>query len=408
MYYTTIGFQHRRRQQHVPPPDQEPNSPDQWFRSTTTPDHPSTTKTATTTTTIATIARTNRNRTLPIQPLTLRHILYSDEDEIGFHLAMAPAFFGFYGYFGMLAAWYENVHNNTNHHHHQSSSTNDDKTSTSRPLPIRSVVGASAGAMAAILIAAGITPREAMHFCANITVNQYADFPGLLSLFRGNLFEQLLYDFLISAQVSNGIVSPIRFMEDAPIPVAVTAFDIQTMTTQILVEGSMARAARASATFPGLFQPVGWWNMDRTSRTATNQSSTSQQQQDYLFIDGGVFDVAGTMGFSKTILPHTAKQQRVINLCVGSFLTMPGPEDLPNHPDVISISIIGLPQPGPWAMSNGPIAYDMARNAMRDVLDTPLQRVHSDRSNKKRTTESSKTFDPEQPSSSHYQLVIKV
>jgi hypothetical protein len=264
--------------------------------------------------------------------------------------------------------------------------------------------------MAAILIAAGIAPQEAMNFCSNVTVDQYADFPGVLSLFRGNRFEELLQNFLISAPQSNyhNMTSPILFMEDALIPVAVTAFDIQTMTTQILTNGPMARAARASATFPGLFQPVGWTNRDnemeraKTNKTQRVLQDNDLKNKDYLFIDGGIFDGAGTMGLSKTMLlsRSTSHQQqqhhhRVIHLSVGSFPTLPNPNDLPYDPEVISISLIGLPQPGPWAMSNGPIAYEIARNAMIKALDLPLSSVK----------QFNQTKEPVTP---HYHLVIRV
>ena len=42
---------------------------------------------------------------------------------------------------------------------------------------------------------------------------------------------------------------------------------------------------------------------------------------------------------------------------------------------MISVSVLGLPQPGPWAMQNGPLAFAAARKAMTAVLDRPLQRV---------------------------------
>ena len=374
----------------TPPPSSQSFSGSwfQWFRPTLGYQSSKPTTAATTTTLLS-----NRNVTTT-QPLTLRQVL---QDDIGFHLAMAPAFFGFYGYFGMLSAWYD-----------VRSLDDDDDT------PLRSVAGASAGAMAAILIAAGIHPRDAMNFCANITVNQYADFPGLLALFRGNLFEQLLHDFLISAPLPNNngtsSRSPILFLQDARIPVAVTAFDIQTMTTQILVEGPMARAARASATFPGLFQPVGYRNYNRHDAATTTTKGNTKLPKDFLLMDGGIWDMAGTMGLTHTMAQPTKQQQqqqqrppprqRVINLCVGSFRSLPGPDDFSphHHPEVISISMMGLPQPGPWAMSNGPLAYDRARDAMRDALDSPLVRVDLD-----------VTQHAKRPAiSPHYQLVINV
>jgi predicted acylesterase/phospholipase RssA len=100
-------------------------------------------------------------------------------------------------------------------------------------------------------------------------LDQYSDFPGWGALFRGDLFEALMYQFLMVQQQhqspsrggteydSSSRTVVVQNLEDNPIPVAVSAFDLQTMSTPILTSGSMARSARASATFPGLFQPVG-------------------------------------------------------------------------------------------------------------------------------------------------------
>jgi predicted acylesterase/phospholipase RssA len=108
-----------------------------------------------------------------------------------------------------------------------------------------------------------------MTFVSNITLDQYSDFPGWGALFRGDLFEALMYQFLMMQQQhhspsrggteydSSSRTVVVQNLEDSPIPVAVTAFDLQTMSTLTLTSGSMARAARASAAFSGLFQPVG-------------------------------------------------------------------------------------------------------------------------------------------------------
>lgn len=291
-------------------------------------------------------------------PLTLRDVLM--DEATGFHLAMAPAFFGFYGYFGVLAAWYDAVEGAVP--------------------PIKSVAGASAGAMAAILLAAGILPQTAAEFCADMGVTKFADFPGFGAVFRGNKFEGIMQEFLQNSSVRN--------MEDAHIPVAVTAFDLQTMRGHILQTGSMARAARASATFPGLFQPVGW----------------DDGTKDYLFIDGGIADHAGMLGLTKTMMPFREtgeqKTERVVHLCVGSFLSSPppGPSSLPGNSEVISVSLQGLPQPGPWAMKNGPRAFEAARYAMTAALDLPLRRVVQ------KPNENS--INHEDESDFHYELVI--
>jgi hypothetical protein len=150
-------------------------------------------------------------------------------------------------------------------------------------------------------------------------------------------------------------------LQHTRIPVAVTAFDIQTLKVYTIQRGSMARAARASATFPFLFQPVG--RIDK-------EKNQQQQQQDLIFIDGGIIDHHGIIGLNETLKrsknSHPSLPPRVINLSIGRFLSTlpPGPSQLINHPEMISISIQNLPQPAPWAMSNGPLAISAARRAM--------------------------------------------
>lgn len=267
--------------------------------------------------------------------LTLRDVLM--DDQRGFHLAMAPAFFGFYGYFGALAAWYET-------------------TGPTKP-PIRSVTGASAGAMAAVLLAAGIAPQTAAEFCATVTLDQFADFPGYGALFKGDKFESMMETFLLA----EGKSPPL--LEEAIIPATVSAFDLRRLRGTILQQGSMARAARSSATFPLLFQPVSWKN----------------STHEFTFIDGGIADMYGLMGLSETL--DSFVPNRVINLSVGAFVGSrpPGPSFFTGRKvgttDVFSVSLEGLPKPGPFALENGPLAYAAARKAMLQALDTPMEPV---------------------------------
>ena len=272
--------------------------------------------------------------------LTLREYLIDPE---GIELALAPSFFGYYGYFGALAAWEDELSNSTfkvlsNEHVH-------------------AVAGASAGAMAAILIAAGVSPRRAAEFCSTITLDKFADFPGLLTVFRGNKFQQIMESFLRNASSLDTLD-----LEQAKIPVAVSGFDLQSWQGVLMQRGNMARAARASACFPFLFQPVGW--IDGT--------------KNYLFTDGGITDPSGVNGlsaFDRNTTLSTKRRRRVVNLVVGNFLGSPlGPSRMPMEgvEQVLSISIRNLPQCGPWAMKNGPLAVEGSRRAMTAALDEPL------------------------------------
>jgi hypothetical protein len=178
-------------------------------------------------------------------------------------------------------------------------------------------------------------------------------------------------------------------LEDAVLPVAVSGFDLQTFEGKILHRGSMARAARASATFPLLFQPVGW-------------KSREKEKEDYTLIDGGIGDVNGWKGLAKFVHRHGRKsRQRVVHIQMASSLLAPsGPSDfikathaalestgdkhLQQHDlevEIISISLGKLPQCGPWALEKGPVAVEAARQAMIAALDTPLLKRYGSEDN---------------------------
>lgn len=259
--------------------------------------------------------------------ITLRDFL-SDE----FHLALAPAFFGIFAYTGTFMAW----------------TSSNNSTTTDYLNNIQSVAGASAGAMAAVILAAGIEPHKVATLGKSMTLQKFADPPAIGGVFRGDKFEQIMEKFL-QEESPNGTV----LMEDAKIPVACTVFDLKTMQGRTLTSGSMAKAARASATFPLLFQPVLYDNG--------------------ILIDGGITDMLGLRGLA-AFTPKTPK--RVVNVAVGGFLSAPpGPKSMPDGikaTEVLSVSIINTPLCGPWAMANGPRAIEAARRAMEASLDLKL------------------------------------
>ena len=126
----------------------------------------------------------------------------------------------------------------------------------------------------------------------------------------------------------------------------------------------MAKAARASATFPGLFQPVGWNDGD---------DDEDKLLPENLLIDGGIRDLFGLNGLS-ILLPD--KPKRIVNMVVGDFGSLtPGPSHMPKDVDateVVSISLLNTPKCGPWAMEMGPITVEAARKAVSAVLDAPM------------------------------------
>ena len=359
----------------------------------------------------------------------------------GFSLAMAPKFFGFFGYLGALTAWEEQLTSTTSNS--SSSSSNDDKmdihdddddndnttaivkatgttmpTTSLDPKPnhynqrrlsllssrLHCVVGSSAGAMVAILLAGGIHPRSAAEFCTNLTISQFADFPGWgcwgwggWGLFRGDKFEQLIQNALIMLQPlppppkverrdvrrdpadddndndDDNDDKELRLEEAPSCPVAVTAYCIETRQTKLLTRGKMARAARASATFPVMFQPVHWWD--------------EQDQRYYTLIDGGITDKDGTAALQAFVNHEDSQEKlkRVVHFKIGPFeksfpnknknnIPPPGPLDISERycHEVLSISLQNLPCCGPWDMSLNAIAVQAAHDAMVASFDLPL------------------------------------
>ena len=278
----------------------------------------------------------------------------------GFHMGFAPAFFGFFAYFGALAALEEE----TNGRIVPKLPTKDGRLGACR---LHSVSGASAGAMAAVMLAAGIQPREAAEFVSKFTWRMIADPPGFCAFVKGNIFEETMRKFIaehnaISRSALIGSRPHPTGLETSMIPVAVSSFDLLRMRGTLLIEGCMARAARASAGFPGLFQPVAWSDGCR------------------LLIDGGITDGLGLNGLgvidSKSRLLSGSRSKRVINFVVGEQRPR-GIGKLPkgvNADCLVSIVLIGSPMCGPWAMQNGPRAFESVRLAMIAALDKPMCR----------------------------------
>lgn len=298
--------------------------------------------------------------------ITLRQFLSHSD---GFHLGLAPSFFGFYVYFGALTAFHENVLSDREKLDGKLLLPVGLHNSKGKEVLLKSTAGASAGAMAAVLLASGMNPREAADFASSMTLDKFADFPGVGGIFKGDLFEQIMVD-RIKANANVGVKneSTNLRLEDGLVPVAVTGFDIVTWKGKILTKGCMGKAARASATFPGLFQPCKW---DGGEYNCTRPS--------YL-IDGALRDSHGLVGL--TALHPVMKKKRVVNMVAGSFSDgVIGPSDVPNGLDVhemLSISIENAPRCGPWAMHNGPRAVVAAREAIKAVMDLPLYKGKED------------------------------
>jgi hypothetical protein len=285
----------------------------------------------------------------------------------GFHMAFAPAFFGFFAYFGCLSALEEGTGGLIVPPIAEKEMKNGEDNLC---LGLRSVSGASAGAMAATLLASGIDPTVAAEFTSKFTWGMVSDPPGLGGYVKGNRFEEAMVDFLLKEAKVNregrSIDTPVQF-DEALIPCAVSGFDLLRMKGVLLSSGSMAKAARASAGFPGLFQPVAW--------RETN-SDEKKWLPDSLLIDGGIRDGLGLAGLGVLGGPE---KKRVVNVVVGDF-GFSGPTGIHSLPEgvnassLVSIAITGTPMCGPWAMENGKRAVESARKAMLAALDSPMEK----------------------------------
>jgi hypothetical protein len=106
------------------------------------------------------------------------------------------------------------------------------------------------------------------------------------------------------------------------------------------------------------------------------------RDENYLFVDGGITDFHGMAGLAAlhggvSGQSPSPQRRRAINLVVGDFLNFnaPGPSQMPegvNVDELLSITIQNLPPCGPLHMTNGPLAVEAARQAMRSSMDVPL------------------------------------
>lgn len=108
------------------------------------------------------------------------------------------------------------------------------------------LTGTSAGAIAASLFAFGVPIETLRERFSTLTWRQITDLTrGRLGLFTNASLGELV----------NDLIGPAR-IEDAPIPLAILAADIETGEKIVLRDGPVDDAVRASASIPGLYAPV--------------------------------------------------------------------------------------------------------------------------------------------------------
>ena len=225
--------------------------------------------------------------------------------------------------------------------------------------------------MAAVLLASGLNPRESADFVATKRLKDFFDPFGVGGVLKGDMFERMMINHLKESKSNGQSFMDYTKMENLQlenglVPVAVTVFDLLSLTTKTLKNGCMGRAARASACFPILFQPISW-QKDCEDIDITNDNITTEKHHGmfaklkrwllpkYLFIDGGVEDPHGLLGLASLRPDETGK--RVVNLAAGQFARdgPPGPSRMPcglNASEVLSVSVENAPSCGPHKMSN--------------------------------------------------------
>ena len=120
-------------------------------------------------------------------------------------------------------------------------------------IPVDEIVGVSVGALIGSVYAAGITDTE-LEMMAN-----EIGWDALTDVSRASAVRMILSDELLSTQGMETYLKKHigdKSFADLPIPFSCVATDIRTGERIVLKEGSVAFAARASATIPGVFRPV--------------------------------------------------------------------------------------------------------------------------------------------------------
>ncbi len=115
-----------------------------------------------------------------------------------------------------------------------------------REVRVDAIAGTSMGAILGALYASGMDAGEIFDLADRASWRDVID----LSLGSGVLKGDRLHEFLAE-------LLPDRF-EDLDRPLAVTTTDVEHGEERILMRGSLVDAVRASASFPGAFEPVTW------------------------------------------------------------------------------------------------------------------------------------------------------
>jgi NTE family protein len=226
-----------------------------------------------------------------------------------FSLAMSSGFFSFYAHTGML------------------------QTLTSVAAPSL-VAGSSAGALVGGAWAAGIEPAALGQRLLALRRDEFWDPAPGAGLLAGKKFDRLLRELL-----------PIGAIDRCKVPVRISVFDIVARRTAVLDAGDLSPAIRASCAVPGLFHPV--WIGKRA------------------YWDGGILDRPGLAGLpagERVLFHHIASK---------SPWRM-SPMTPPRRAGMVTLVLDDLPRSGPFKLAAGHRAFELAREATKRALDTPI------------------------------------
>jgi len=228
-------------------------------------------------------------------------------------LALSAGFFGFFAHTGVVSVLEEEG-----------------------LLPAK-LCGASAGALVSALWASGVPASSIEAELRGLKREDFWDPAFGAGLLRGELFRQRLERAL-----------PVHTFAECRTPVALSVFDMGARKTEVLREGSLIDAVRASCSLPMLFHPV---------RIGERR-----------FVDGGVLDRPGwaSAGPDERVLLHYLTSR-------SPWRVFYGPAQKPKPaPHRVTIALAELPRVGPFSLGVGSRAFAAAQTQFREALGRPL------------------------------------
>lgn len=229
-----------------------------------------------------------------------------------FTLCLSSGFFGFYTHGGMLSALEE------------------------AQLVPRRMVGSSAGAIVGGCIASGVPLSEFRSFLFYLKRKDFWDpqwGPGLL---RGGRFDELLRKLM-----------PTTERAEFQTPFSCSGWSLEDRCSKELAYEDVVSCIRASAAFPGLFQPV------------RIQSSS--------YLDGGIGDRPGFSNLQEnewTLYHHLSTRS--------PWRTRRGAQAPVTPPNVLTLDLGSFRRLGPFSLDEGPLVWAQARERTLRALEEPI------------------------------------